>query len=75
MRWNHREAGSGLNPANDRFDGIELQEMASGRGAAGRGHDDLHGHRSGPDRGAASVWHDGYYYLTTAEGARAMTMR
>ena len=69
MRWNHRGKGTGLNPANDLFDGIELQEWHPEEGLAGRGDDDLH---RAPTLGLTEAphlfWHDGYYYLTTAEG-------
>lgn len=68
MRWNHREAGSGLNPANDRFDGIELQEWHPERGLTGP----VHTIFAGTDRGLTEAPHlfkrGGWYYLTTAEG-------
>ncbi|MEY4982162.1 MAG: hypothetical protein RIR62_428 [Pseudomonadota bacterium] len=68
MRWNHRAAGSGLNPANDRFDGIELQEWHPERGLTGP----VHTIFTGTDRGLTEAPHlfkrGGFYYLTTAEG-------
>ena len=35
MRWNHRGKGTGLNPAHDSFDGIELQEWHPDHGLMG----------------------------------------
>lgn len=68
MRWNHRWAGTGANPAHDRFDGIELQEWSSDRGLFGPRHDIY----AGTDLGLTEAPHlwkrDGWYYLTTAEG-------
>lgn len=37
-RWKHRWPGSGANPANDRFDGIGLQECDPLIGLAGTVH-------------------------------------
>ncbi|MCX7288949.1 MAG: glycoside hydrolase family 43 protein [Rhodobacterales bacterium] len=68
MRWNHRGKGTGLNPANDLFDGIELQELHPTRGLLG----EVTTIYTGTDLGLTEAPHlfrrDGYYYLTTAEG-------
>jgi xylan 1,4-beta-xylosidase len=68
MRWNHRGPGTGLNPANDHFDGIELQEWHPTRGLVGP----VHTIFAGTDRGLTEAPHifrrNGWYYLTTAEG-------
>ena len=68
MRWNHRGPGSGLNPANDLFDGIELQEWHPERGLLG----EVSTIYLGTDLGLTEAPHlfrrDGWYYLTTAEG-------
>jgi len=68
MRWNHREAGTGLNPAHDRFDGIELQEWHPERGLLGK----VTTIYTGTDLGLTEAPHlfkrNGWYYLTTAEG-------
>jgi len=68
MRWNHRAPGSGLNPAHDRFDGIELQEWDPVRGLTGP----VHTIYTGTDLGLTEAPHlfrrGDWYYLTTAEG-------
>lgn len=68
MRWNHGPAGSGINPANDRFDGIELQEWHPQRGLFGP----VRNIYAGTDLGLTEAPHmfqrNGWYYLTTAEG-------
>lgn len=68
MRWNHRWQGTGINPAHDRFDGIELQEWSPERGLFGPKHDIF----AGSDLGLTEAPHlfrrDGWYYLTVAEG-------
>lgn len=68
MQWNHRRTGSGVNPANDRFDGILLQEWSPDRGLFGP----ITNIYPGTDRGLTEAPHlfkrEGYYYLTTAEG-------
>lgn len=68
MRWNHRGPGSGANPANDRFDGIELQEWHPATGLTGP----VHTIFTGSDLGLTEAPHlfrrNGWYYLTTAEG-------
>ena len=68
MRWNHRGPGTGLNPANDLFDGIELQEWHPERGLLG----EVRTIYTGTDRGLTEAPHlfkrGGWYYLTTAEG-------
>ncbi len=68
MRWNHRGKGTGLNPANDHFDGIEVQEWHPERGLIGAAATIY----TGTDLGLTEAPHlfkrDGWYYLTTAEG-------
>ena len=68
MRWNHRPAGSGVNPAHDAFDGILAQEWSPGSGLTGP----VTMIYAGSDLGlteAAHLFHrNGWYYLTTAEG-------
>lgn len=68
MRWNHRGPGSGLNPAHDRFDGIELQEWHPEKGLLG----EVQTIYTGTDLGLTEAPHifkrEGWYYLTTAEG-------
>lgn len=68
MRWNHRWDGTGVNPAHNRFDGIELQEWSPDRGLFGPKHDIY----AGTDLGLTEAPHlfrrDGWYYLTVAEG-------
>lgn len=68
MRWNHRGAGTGVNPAHPAFDGIVLQEWSPGHGLTGP----VSMIYAGTDRGLTEAPHifkrDGWYYLTTAEG-------
>ncbi len=68
MRWNHRGKGTGLNPANDLFDGIELQEWHPERGLMG----EVATIYLGSDLGLTEAPHlfkqNGWYYLTIAEG-------
>ena len=68
MRWNHRGPGSGVNPTQDMFDGIELQEWHPTRGLLG----DVTTIYDGSDLGLTEAPHifkrAGWYYLTTAEG-------
>ncbi len=68
MRWNHRGTGTGLNPAHDCFDGIELQEWHPERGLLG----EVQTIYTGTDLGLTEAPHlfkrNGWYYLTTAEG-------
>ena len=68
MRWNHRGPGTGLNPTNDLFDGIELQEWHPGQGLLG----EVRTIVTGSDLGLTEAPHlfqrGGWYYLTTAEG-------
>ncbi|PZQ95726.1 MAG: glycoside hydrolase 43 family protein [Cereibacter sphaeroides] len=68
MRWNHRGPGTGLNPAHDSFDGIEMQEWHSEHGLTGP----VHTIYTGTDLGLTEAAHlfrrNGWYYLTTAEG-------
>jgi xylan 1,4-beta-xylosidase len=68
MRWNHREKGTGLNPAHDRFDGIELQEWHPEQGLLGEVTTIYLGTDLGLTEAPHLFWHDGYYYLTMAEG-------
>lgn len=68
MRWNHRGPGTGVNPAHNRFDGIEVQEWSPERGLFGPKHDIY----AGTDLGLTEAPHlfkrNGWYYLTVAEG-------
>jgi xylan 1,4-beta-xylosidase len=68
MRWNHRGPGTGLNPAHDAFDGIELQEWDPERGLLGK----VTTIYTGTDLGLTEAPHlfqrNGWYYLTVAEG-------
>jgi len=68
MLWNHRGPDSGCNEANDRFDGIVLQEWSPEAGLTGP----VHNIWAGTSRGITEAPHlfkrGGYYYLTTAEG-------
>lgn len=68
MRWNHRWQGSGQNPANDRFDGIELQQWSPGRGLFGPRHDIYAGTDLGLTEAPHLFWRNGWYFLTVAEG-------
>lgn len=68
MRWNHRGRGSGANPANDHFDGIELQQWSAERGLFGPGHDIYAGTDLGLTKAPHLFWRDGWHYLTVAEG-------
>ncbi|MCW1950070.1 MAG: glycoside hydrolase family 43 protein [Octadecabacter sp.] len=68
MQWNHRAKGTGVNPAHDSFDGILSQEWSPDRGLFGP----VTNIYAGTDRGLTEAphlfKHDGWYYLTTAEG-------
>ena len=68
MRWNHRGPGTGVNPANDLFDGIELQEWSPEAGLIG----EVCTIYAGTARGLTEAPHlfkrNSWYYLTTAEG-------
>jgi xylan 1,4-beta-xylosidase len=68
MRWNHGPVGSGVNPAHDRFDGIEMQEWHPETGLIGP----VHMIYAGTDLGLTEAPHlfkrNGWYYLTVAEG-------
>ena len=68
MRWNHRGPGSGINPAHDRFDGIELQEWHPDRELTGPLFDIFAGTGLGLTEAPHLFRRDGWYYLTTAEG-------
>ena len=68
MRWNHRPAGTGVNPAHDRFDGIELQEWHPEHGLIGPRHDIYPGTDLGLTEAPHLFKRGGWYYLTTAEG-------
>ena len=68
MRWNHRGPGTGTNPANSLFDGIEIQEWHAEHGLIGA----VATIYTGTDLGLTEAPHlfkrGGWYYLTTAEG-------
>lgn len=68
MRWNHRENGTGLNPAHDRFDGIELQEWHPEAGLLGEVATIYTGTDLGLTEAPHLFRHGEHYYLTTAEG-------
>lgn len=68
LRWNHREPGTGANPANDRFDGILLQEWDPERGLLGEPADIFAGTERGLTEGPHLFKRGGWYYLTVAEG-------
>lgn len=68
MQWNHRQHGTGCNAAQDRFDGILLQEWSTQDGLTGP----VQNIYAGTSRGLTEAPHifkrNGWYYLTTAEG-------
>ena len=68
MRWNHRSPGSGLNPANDLFDGIELQEWHPEHGLLGEVTTIYTGIDIGLTEAPRLFTRGGWYYLTVAEG-------
>ncbi|QYZ70617.1 glycoside hydrolase family 43 protein [Neotabrizicola shimadae] len=68
MRWNHRGPGTGLNPAHDRFDGIELQEWSPKTGLTGPVHTIYTGSPLGLTEAPHLFKRGGWYYLTVAEG-------
>jgi xylan 1,4-beta-xylosidase len=68
MRWNHRGPGTGLNPAHDAFDGIELQEWHPRRGLIGPVRTIFAGSPLGLTEAPHLFKRNGWYYLTTAEG-------
>lgn len=68
MRWNHRGPGTGLNPAHDAFDGIELQEWHPERGLLGGVQTIFTGTGLGLTEAPHLFKRNGWYYLTTAEG-------
>ncbi len=68
MRWNHRGQGTGLNPAHDAFDGIELQEWHPTRGLIGPVRTIFAGSPLGLTEAPHLFKRNGWYYLTTAEG-------
>ena len=68
LRWNHRGAGTGLNPANDRFDGIELQEFGPEQGFAGEVTTIYVGSTLGRTEAPHLFKRGDCYDLTTAEG-------
>ncbi|NUB45611.1 glycoside hydrolase family 43 protein [Fertoebacter nigrum] len=68
MRWNHRGKGTGLNPAHDAFDGIELQEWHPDTGLSGPVHTIFAGSPLGLTEAPHLFRRGGWYYLTTAEG-------
>jgi len=68
MRWNHRGTGTGLNPAHDSFDGIELREWHPDHGLLGKVHTIFTGSPLGLTEAPHLFRKNGWYYLTTAEG-------
>ena len=68
MRWNHRGKGTGVNPAHDSFDGIELQEWSPARGLFGPRYDIYAGSTLGLTEAPHLFQRGGWYYLTVAEG-------
>ncbi len=68
MRWNHRGLGTGLNPAHDAFDGIELQEWHPTKGLLGEVSTIFTGTELGLTEAPHLFRRNGWYYLTTAEG-------
>ena len=68
MRWNHRHAGSGVNKAHDRFDGILLQEWSPEKGLIGSVTNIYDGTSLGLTEAPHIFKRNGWYYLTTAEG-------
>jgi xylan 1,4-beta-xylosidase len=68
MLWNHRQEGTGCNPAHNRFDGIVLQEWSETKGLFGPVKNIYGGTARGLTEGAHIFKRNGYYYLTTAEG-------
>lgn len=68
MRWNHRGRGTGVNPAHDSFDGIELQEWSPERGLFGPKYDIYAGTSLGLTEAPHLFQRGGWYYLTVAEG-------
>ena len=68
MRWNHRGPGTGLNPANDLFDGIELQEWSPEQGLMGEVATIYTGSALGLTEAPHLFRRGDFYYLTTAEG-------
>ncbi len=68
MRWNHRGTGTGLNPAHDAFDGIELQEWHPQKGLLGEVSTIYTGTGLGLTEAPHLFRRGGWYYLTTAEG-------
>jgi xylan 1,4-beta-xylosidase len=68
MRWNHRGPGTGLNPAHDAFDGIEVQEWHPERGLTGPVRTIWTGTPLGLTEAPHLFRRDGWLYLTTAEG-------
>lgn len=68
MRWNHRGQGTGLNPAHDAFDGIELTEWSPETGLIGPTRTIYTGTGLGLTEAPHLFRRDGWYYLTVAEG-------
>jgi len=68
MRWNHRSAGSGVNPANDLFDGILLQSWSPEQGLYGEVHMIYPGSELGLTEAPHLFKRQDWYYLTVAEG-------
>ena len=68
MRWNHRGVGTGVNPAHDSFDGIEVQEWSALDGLIGESRMIYAGTGLGLTEAPHLFKRGGWYYLTTAEG-------
>lgn len=68
MRWNHRGPGTGTNPANHLFDGIEIQEWQPGRGLIGAVATIYTGTALGLTEAPHLFKREGWYHLTVAEG-------
>lgn len=68
MRWNHGAPGSGVNPANDRFDGILAQEWSAAGGLTGPVTMIYAGSDLGLTEAPHLFYRNGWYHLTTAEG-------
>lgn len=68
MRWNHRGKGTGVNPAHDSFDGIELQEWHPERGLLGEVRTIFAGSGLGLTEAPHLFRRGGWVYLTLAEG-------
>ena len=68
MRWNHRGKGTGLNPAHDYFDAIEMPEWHSETGLSGEAFTNHAGTTLGLTEAPHVFKLGGWYYLNVAEG-------